>query len=341
MLFTNQVELCLYILVASCSVMSLSSLAIYFYTYNSNNLKKQILVEMLGVGVVCLIFHNDIFKMDFIFYTLVSIILLLLFIIGLNKISDLDIKLVKPIKKENNKHLYLGITLLIIVCHIIAVFGANIVIQIDKGITFFYIGHLIGTIIFYILNKININKTYIPNLYISLFIMALGLIFVSGINLYSSTLLGITNSLYFALPYYCNLTYKNTLSNKIYIIYNMVGILQVAVMDFLLSISNNNIETIVTLYAVISIVTLGILFSINGDLTARFHKMLKKENKEILLLKLSDTEKNIIDLMLKDYSNSEIASMVFLSTNTVKFHIKNIFSKLKINNRKDLIKLFE
>lgn len=99
MLITNQAEICLYVLVASCSVMSLSSLCIYFYTYNSNNLKKQIMYEMLGVGIISLILHNDIFKIDFIFYNIISIVLLLLFIIGLNKITDAEIKIIKPLKK--------------------------------------------------------------------------------------------------------------------------------------------------------------------------------------------------------------------------------------------------
>lgn len=69
--------------------------------------------------------------------------------------------------------------------------------------------------------------------------------------------------------------------------------------------------------------------------------MLIKEKKDTLLLNFSNTEKNIVDLILKDYSNKEIASTIYLSQNTIKFHIKNIFSKLNINSRKELISLFK
>src|SRR5574344_197705 len=199
MLIVSQNEICLYVLVASCSVMSLSSLIIYFYTYNSNNLKKQVLIEMLGVGIVSLIFHNDIFKIDFIFYNIVSLFLLSLFIIGISKISELDINIIKPIKKENNKSLYIGLFLLVIIFCIVSIFGSSISVQIKNGITLFYIGHLFGTIIYYFLNKSKIDKSYIPNIYIGLFILSLGLIFISGMNIYSALLLGISNSFYYAI----------------------------------------------------------------------------------------------------------------------------------------------
>ena len=341
MLFSHQEEICLYILVASCSVMSLSSLIIYFYTYNSKNIKKQVLIEMLGVGIISLIFHNDIFKIKFIFYNIVSLFLLILFIIGISKISDLEIKFIKPIKKENNKSLYIGIILISIIFCIFSVFGANIAVQIKNGITLFYAGHIIGAFIYYLLNKSKIDNSFIPSIYIGVFILSLGLIFLSGINIYSALLLGIANSFYYTLPYYCNLTYKNTLSNSIYIIYNIIGVLQVAIMDYLLNITSNNIEIIISIYFIISIISICILFIINSELKEKIKKMLIKEKRETLLLNFSNTEKNIVDLILKDYSNKEVASMIYLSQNTIKFHIKNIYSKLNINSRKELISLFK
>lgn len=68
--------------------------------------------------------------------------------------------------------------------------------------------------------------------------------------------------------------------------------------------------------------------------------MLKLENKETLFLKLSSNERKIAELMLKDYSNNEIAESLFLSPNTIKFHIKNVLAKLNVSNKKELIKLF-
>jgi DNA-binding CsgD family transcriptional regulator len=52
---------------------------------------------------------------------------------------------------------------------------------------------------------------------------------------------------------------------------------------------------------------------------------------------LSKREAEIIDLISKGYGNNEIASTLFLSINTVKSHLNNIFNKLNVNNRTAVI----
>lgn len=52
---------------------------------------------------------------------------------------------------------------------------------------------------------------------------------------------------------------------------------------------------------------------------------------------LSKREAEIIDLISKGYGNNEIANTLFLSINTVKSHLNNIFNKLNVNNRTAVI----
>ena len=52
---------------------------------------------------------------------------------------------------------------------------------------------------------------------------------------------------------------------------------------------------------------------------------------------LTQQEKKITDLMLKGLTNKEIASTLFISLSTVKTHITNIYSKLNVSNRPELI----
>ena len=102
-------EICLYVLITSCSIMSLSTLVIYIFTYNSINIKKQVFIEMIGVSLISILLHSDI-NIPTIFYNIISILLLLLFSIGLHKISNVEIKFSKTIeKKEDNVALYIGI----------------------------------------------------------------------------------------------------------------------------------------------------------------------------------------------------------------------------------------
>ncbi|MDW3191171.1 MAG: response regulator [Cytophagales bacterium] len=51
---------------------------------------------------------------------------------------------------------------------------------------------------------------------------------------------------------------------------------------------------------------------------------------------LSDREADVLWLLSKRYSNVEISEALFVSVNTVKFHIRNIFSKLEIKNRSEI-----
>lgn len=48
---------------------------------------------------------------------------------------------------------------------------------------------------------------------------------------------------------------------------------------------------------------------------------------------LSPREKELLDLLVRGTPNKEIAKTFNISENTVRNHIANIFSKLKVNNR--------
>jgi DNA-binding CsgD family transcriptional regulator len=52
---------------------------------------------------------------------------------------------------------------------------------------------------------------------------------------------------------------------------------------------------------------------------------------------LSEREIEILSLALSDMSNSQIADKVFVSVNTVKFHLKNIYDKLGVASRKEAL----
>ena len=53
--------------------------------------------------------------------------------------------------------------------------------------------------------------------------------------------------------------------------------------------------------------------------------------------KLSEKELEIIKLLEKGLSNKSISIQYKISDNTVKFHLKNIYKKLKVNNRMEAV----
>ncbi len=61
-----------------------------------------------------------------------------------------------------------------------------------------------------------------------------------------------------------------------------------------------------------------------------------------LINPLSDREFEILKHALSDKSNREVADKVFISVSTVKFHLRNIYEKLGVSNRKEALeKIFQ
>ncbi|MEM7103779.1 MAG: response regulator transcription factor [Bacteroidota bacterium] len=59
----------------------------------------------------------------------------------------------------------------------------------------------------------------------------------------------------------------------------------------------------------------------------------KGKPQQPLLDSLSDREKEVLQLLSKGFSNQEIANQLFVSLNTIKTHVKNIYAKLDVNRR--------
>ena len=64
----------------------------------------------------------------------------------------------------------------------------------------------------------------------------------------------------------------------------------------------------------------------------------QQEINELLENQLTDKEYEVLTAIAQSNTNKEIAKAQFISENTVKFHLKNIFSKLDVNNRKEAVK---
>lgn len=71
------------------------------------------------------------------------------------------------------------------------------------------------------------------------------------------------------------------------------------------------------------------------QLEVQFNKL--KEGKENTLTKasLNEREIEVITLISEGLSNTEIADKLFISVNTVKYHIKNLYNKLEIRSRQE------
>ena len=66
-----------------------------------------------------------------------------------------------------------------------------------------------------------------------------------------------------------------------------------------------------------------------------------KEKTDSLLKKLTPQEQKIVEHILKDKSNKEIAAELFVSHSTIKTHINNLYKKLGVNSREEIVAIFK
>lgn len=60
------------------------------------------------------------------------------------------------------------------------------------------------------------------------------------------------------------------------------------------------------------------------------------EDNDISAIPLTMREINILKYLNEGYKNKQISEQLFISCNTVKTHIKNIYTKLNVNKREAL-----
>jgi len=58
-----------------------------------------------------------------------------------------------------------------------------------------------------------------------------------------------------------------------------------------------------------------------------------QKNQQLIQAELSNREQEVLDLIAKGNTNSDIAHALFISVRTVKFHVSSILSKLNVRNR--------
>lgn len=67
----------------------------------------------------------------------------------------------------------------------------------------------------------------------------------------------------------------------------------------------------------------------------------RKHSQSEITEQLTKQEQNVLDLILKENSNKDIADALFVSVSTVKTHVNNVYKKLNVNSRDEIKSLFD
>lgn len=106
---------------------------------------------------------------------------------------------------------------------------------------------------------------------------------------------------------------------------------------FMLQASKAEAKSFDWVYILLTLLLLSVL--LNVFLILQKQKA-KKETSNKLKEKLSKQERVVLELILQDKSNKDIAESLFLSVSTVKTHTNNIYKKLNVQSREESKTLF-
>lgn len=78
-------------------------------------------------------------------------------------------------------------------------------------------------------------------------------------------------------------------------------------------------------------------FLVSESMVDKLVELLIEKSEFPINLLISDRELDVLRLIQKGFSNSQISTHLFLSENTIKTHIKHIYKKMSVSNRKEAI----
>ncbi|GAA3607673.1 response regulator transcription factor [Flavivirga amylovorans] len=103
----------------------------------------------------------------------------------------------------------------------------------------------------------------------------------------------------------------------------------------------HNLKSIENKYSISRLINFILGFLLLTLIVYKFSSKLLITKKENYELELSKQELNVKKLILDGKSNKDIAEDLFISLSTVKTHITNIYNKLNVSNRSELIAKFK
>jgi len=133
--------------------------------------------------------------------------------------------------------------------------------------------------------------------------------------------------------------------------FNVIGVVTGSVISVFLELNQNDIGITASLIslvcAVVGMIIIPIIYKETVLETEKGIEILiieEQQQKNLQKFKsynlLSSREKEVVEYLISNIKNKMIAEQLFISENTLKKHAKNIYAKLKVQNKKELRQIF-
>lgn len=348
----------IYIQVFCCCFMIGFETAIMVYYFSETSVVRHVLLAYPIAYATVAILQNDFFKIDFASFRILTVAMLVLLLLFLWKMPTKSCP--KFIKKSDGlvmpKRFFIGVFLLVFLSALLNVIAPAVAAQYKHGVFVCYIGGIMSCLIVYVLHK-KTGKHPIQFMSYVIGIVLLGYIlifisnYISGLALISCTLIGAGMTTCGLIPLYGVLMSKQY-PNK-FIVPGMIGLTMLAVITHSVIIELFRTSNLLNITYLIIIIILSFLFVLTEPyfiyaIRKQFAPMADEQKQAPPLEEAQEThsfalltkrEQEVLNLIKDGYSNADISKMLFISEHTVKDHTKNIYRKMGVHSRFEVMRI--
>lgn len=319
------------------------------YFFSEGSVMRHLLLAYPVAYIMIGILQNDFVKLDFaVFRFFIVIMLVFLFIFYMGMPGK---KIPRFVKKEDHlvmpKAYFAGVCLLVFLTSFLGVIGPAVTAQFTHGVCLCYVGGAGFSLIVYgIYKKSGQHPLQLMSVVVG--ITLVGYLFlllaehVPGISLTACVLIGAGVTACSLIPSFGIALSKQYPSKFIAPGFIVLALLAVIIQSTIVEIFRSSMVLLNLTYFVI-VVFFAFVFVILEPylIYSMRRKWVEPEVQEVKspFMVLTKRELEIVDLIGAGYSNKDVAKMLFISEYTVKDHTKNIYRKLEVHSRYELMAL--
>ncbi len=340
-----------------------SATMVHYFTDNSV-VRHLLIAYPIGYTVIAFI-QSDFIPVDFSVFRILMVIMLVLLLIFYIKIpAGSGIRFVK--KSDGlvvPKRFLVGFFLLAFLGALLGVIAPAAAAEVENGVFAAYIGCAASSVIVYLLYKKTARHpicfvTYIIGISAVGYVLLVVSEYMPRIGIVACVMIGVGMAACALLPLFALLVVKQYPSKLIVPCYIALAMLAVIVQSVIVEVFRASPVLLNLSYLVIVIILAVIFFMVEPYLIYSIRRRFEEsaigyasneaeqpkneeepENTESVLDLLTKRESEIVALISCGHSNGDIAKMLFISEYTVKDHTKNIYRKLGVHSRFELIAL--
>lgn len=354
-----------YIHIFCCITMIGFENALMVHLFTEKSILKHLCIAYPLANLFIAFLHNDLFPVPFYVFhlmTIIGLVLLILFSFKLPgnlwpEFASKKDRIIYP------KRLHYGVYIFSLVGGLLTLLGQAISETMPYGISLYYLSSAFWLFLLYILWKYkSIHPLRSVSFYAGIsalgFLTALASLYISDFQIISIILLAAGISVLSLYPFMQYIMFRHYPSRFVSPIIIFMALMSVLVQSTLLDIFRDNIVMLYTVFLIIAVGATLFYLVIEPYLVASFEiqfaKMTEsptyaeKYTQEVSFTehlnanafdKISPRERELAELILLGYTNSEMAEKLGLTLGTIKVYRKNLYSKLQIHSKRELFAL--